>query len=879
MLNEPRWRRYLRFHRTDAANDLNDEVHDHMQSIVESLVGAGLSIDDARREARRRFGDVDRVRTEVGHIDRAGARVASRAAWWSDLLQDFRYARRQLRRAPGFTVVAAIAIALGVGLNVTIFSVLNGLLLRPLSGVSDAGLRRVYVNHHSPLSWPELAWLRENATRVQSIVGERMSAMPVDIDGSPERMVGAFATQHFFQTLRVRMRLGRAFDVDDRQAGEHVVVLGDAMWRARFNADSRVIGKTMLIGDQRFTIVGVANADFHSSVFGWAPAFWVPLASVVAINGSRLEDFGGSLYATARLAPGASDQAAAAELAALAARRTAGDTARAPQFTLRLDHVRGVNAELRTPLALASGFLLAMVVLVLLIACGNVANMQLARASSRRVEMGVRLALGADKSRLVRQLLPESFVLAAVVSATGVVAAFAIVGALSHALPVLPDVAGSVAPDWRVLSYAGLLCVASTLLFGLAPAMRATSPTLTAFLRESSSGGQRARTRTALVGVQEALCVLLLGVTVLLTQSFVRSRAVDPGIIADGVVDLQIDIGAKRTEDAGRAVYANIEARLRTVPGVRDVAFAELAPLSGSNMETRVAPDGMNIVERTAAPKTYFNVIGGSYFSTMGMRLSRGRAFGAGDTRSSSRVAIVNETAARRWWPGVDPLGKRLRWGGTDGEPLEVVGVAPDAKYNSYGEDATPFVYLPASQQYRSQMLAHVRAPRDAAVSRALIEAVRSADPTLAPPAIKPLSDEIALALLPARIGAALAGAFGFVALVLAASGIYGVISYMVAGRAREIGIRAALGATRWAIVRLVLRDGMRSVVVGTAVGLGLAVAVAVVLSHTLYGVGAYSPALLLGAPGALVSIALIACWLPARRAANVDPTIAMRAE
>jgi putative ABC transport system permease protein len=227
----------------------------------------------------------------------------------------------------------------------------------------------------------------------------------------------------------------------------------------------------------------------------------------------------------------------------------------------------------------------------------------------------------------------------------------------------------------------------------------------------------------------------------------------------------------------------------------------------------------------------------------------------------------------------VDPIGKRLRWGGIDGDPLEVFGVARDAKYNSYGEDATSFVYLPLSQQYRSQMIAHVRAAADARVARSLIEAVRSADPSLAPPAIKPLTDEIALALLPSRIGAALAGAFGAVALLLAASGIYGVISYMVAGRAREIGIRAALGATRASIVRLILRDGMHSVIVGVSIGLALAVAVAVVLSHALYGVVAYSPALLLGAPGVLMAIALLACWVPARRAANVEPTTAMRAE
>jgi predicted permease len=799
--------------------------------------------------------------------------------WFDVLRHDLVYGWRQLLRAPSFAVVAATAIALGVGLNVTIFSILNGLLLRPLPGVNDAGLRRVYVNHHSPLGWPDFAWIRDHTTLVQSMVGERMAAMPVDIDGAPERLTGAFATRGFFQALGVRMAAGRAFDVDDRQPGENVIVLAGAMWRSRFNSDPNVIGRTLRIADQRFTIVGVANEDFRSSVFGWAPSFWVPIASVAAVTGSSIDNFGGSLYVIARLRPGASDGAVTTELMTLAARRAAADTTRRGQFTLRLDNVRGVNAELRTPFALASGFLLAMVGLVLLIACGNVANMQLARGTARRVEMGVRLALGASRRRRGRHLLTESLVLAFVGGAAGVVAAFALVAAIAHALPALPDVSLSFNPDWTVFTYAVLLCVASTLLFGLMPALRATSPGLGTFLRDTSGGRQRARARNTLVAGQVALCVLLLGVSALLTQSFVRSRAVDPGITAAGVMDLQVDLGARRSAEDGRTTYAAIADRLRAVPGVRDVAFAELAPLSGSNMETQVAPDGMTIVDRNAAPKTYFNVVGGSYFSTLGIRMVRGRDFGVGGAASSNAVVVVNETAAGRWWPGADPIGKRLRWGGPDGAPLEVIGVARDAKYNSYGEDPTSFVYLPLSQQYRSQMIAHVRVSGGLALARSLIQAVRSADPSLAAPALEPLSGAIALALLPARLGAGLAAAFGAVALLLAASGIYGVISYMVAGRAREIGIRSALGAPRSAIVGLVVRDGLRSVVIGVGIGLGLAIAVAAVLSRALYGVAATSPAMLLGAPGTLLSIALVACWIPARRAANVDPTVAMRSE
>jgi predicted permease len=381
------------------------------------------------------------------------------------------------------------------------------------------------------------------------------------------------------------------------------------------------------------------------------------------------------------------------------------------------------------------------------------------------------------------------------------------------------------------------------------------------------------------VGGQVALCVIVLAVASLLSRSFVRSRSVDPGLNAKGVLDVQLDAGQRRAEADGLILYDRLTERLAAVPGVSDVALADIAPLAGSNMETRVAVDGMTSTDRASMPRTYFNVVGARYFTTVQMRLVRGREFTRMDGPASPKVAVINETAARRWWPDVDPIGRYFRWGGADGDRIEVVGVARDAKYNSYGEDPTPFVYLPFAQHYRSQMIAHVRVARASVTPAMLVNAVRETDPVLPPPAVKPLAEEIGFALLPARLGATLLGAFGAVALLIAASGIYGVTSYVVSRRTKEIGIRSALGAPRSRLLSLIIGEGMRTVGIGSAIGLVLAMAVGTLLSRVLYGISPIDPTMLLGVPAVLASVALLACWVPARRAARVDPVTAMRAE
>jgi predicted permease len=827
MQNEPRWRRYLRFPRPEHP-----------------------------------------------------ASASARTAWLSNVRQDVTYALRQLRRAPLFMAVATISIGLGVGLNVTIFSLANGLLLRPPPGVRADGLQRVYVNHHGAFQWQDFAWFRERATLLESMVGERLLPMSMETGDTPERIVGAFATRGFFQTLGVRMALGRAFYVDERETGEAVTVLSYATWRARFGGDSSVVGRAIRLGGRPFTIVGVAAPEFTSSVFPWSPALWVPLASSEALTGTRLDDFGGSLYTTARLRAPGHVGPVAAQLNVLAKQRFAMDTSRSQQFTVRLDHVRGVNAEMRTPAAMAVGFLLAMVLLVLVIACANVANLLLSRASARRTEIGVRLALGASQGRLMRQLLTESVILALLGAALGVTAALMLVKVVVSLLPLDSGVAIDFSPDRRVFSYAVLVCIGSAILFGLAPALRATSPSLTRLLRgDTDAGGSHSRMRGVLVGGQVALCVIVLATAALLARSFVLSRAVDPGIVAAGILDVQLDLGQRRAAADGLVLYDRIVERLAAIPGVTEVALADLAPLAGSNMEARVALDGVTTPDRSSLPKTYFNVVGHDYFATVRMRIVRGREFTRRDGPASPKVAVINETAARRWWPNTDPVGRRFRWGGADGDPIEVVGVARDAKYNSYGEDPTPFVYLAFAQNYRSQMVAHVRVATASVTPVMLQSAVRETDSALPPPTVKPLSEEIAFALVPARLGALLLGVFGLVALIIAASGIYGVTSYAVSRRTKEIGIRSALGASHSRLLGLIIGEGMRTVAIGAGIGLLLAVATGTLLSRVLYGISPIDPAMLVGVPAVLSCVALVACWVPARRAARVDPVTAMRAE
>jgi len=880
---EPTWRRYLRLLRPNPGADLDDELRDHIESTVEELILRGMAPAAARAEAARRFGDVSRVRDVVQRLDQRHFTHQDRLAVLETVVQDIRYAARGLRRSPGFTIVATISIALGIAANATIFSVVNALLLRPIPGANADGLVRVYQNHHSPFQWDELSWYRDHASSFDYIVGERYQSMSFRpaVNAEAERIRASYVTQGFFRGLGVTMALGRAFDNEDRDAGAPpVVVISYASWQRRFAGDSAVLGRTVALADHPVTIIGIASPAFRSSVLGWTPELFVPHSIAPMLTGVRLADFGGSFYTTGRLRRGTGMAAGEAELRGMTRQLVMTDTSRYGGMTARLDHIRGVNAEDRAGFAVGSAFLMTMVGLVLLIGCANVANMLLGRAAARRTEFGVRLAIGANRIRLVRQLLTESLMIAAI----GGVAGFVVARAITRAIPsFLPPEAGLdnafLQPDIRVVAFTSALCVLTTIVFGLAPALRAASTDVVAMLKGSDVRLKRIRRRGALVVGQSALCVVLLAVAALFLRSLVSSHTVDPGFRAEGVIDVSIDLALLGPGATPPVTFARIIRESSAMPSVSSATLAAVVPLTGSNMESRAVPEGAVAHDGRAGSMVYFNVVAPKFFATLQTPILRGREFIDTDDSTSTPVAVLNETAARRLWPNGDALGKRFKWG--DGRLYQVVGIARDANYVMPGEVPKATVYLPFAQaEHRADMTLQLRTSADVAATRRAVWALlRDVAPRLPPPPVVRMVDDMAITLLPVRLGAAFLGTFGALALVLAAAGIYGVASYSVARRTREIGIRAALGATRARIIAMVLWENGRRVATGTAIGLAVAILIGIGLSSILYGVRAVDPLALGGVVTAIAMVTAVASIGPARRAANADPVRSIRSE
>ena len=569
-----------------------------------------------------------------------------------------------------------------------------------------------------------------------------------------------------------------------------------------------------------------------------------------------------------------------AELRGLTRQLVSSDTARYGGMTARLDHIRGVNAEDRAGFAVVAAFLMTMVGLVLLIGCANVANMLLGRAAARRTEFGVRLAIGANRIRLVRQLLTESLMIAAI----GGVAGFVVARAITKALPsLLPPEAGLdnafLRPDFRVVAFTSALCVLTTIVFGLAPALRAASTDVVAMLKGSESRVRRVRRRGALVVGQAALCVVLLAVASLFLRSLVSSQTVDPGFRADGVVDVNVDLALLGARANPPATFARILREMSALPAVRSATLAAVVPLTGSNMESRAVPEGAVAHDGRAGSLVYFNIVAPKFFATLQTPILRGREFADTDDSTSMPVAVVNEAAARRLWPDADALGKRFRWG--DGRLYQVVGIARDANYVMPGERPKTTIYLPFAQaEHRAEMTLQLRTSSDlASIRRAVGAVLVAAAPGLPPPPVVRMNDDMAITLLPVRLGAAFLGAFGALALVLAAAGIYGVASYSVSRRTREIGIRVALGASRARIIGMVLWENGRRVATGAAIGLVVAILIGVGLSSVLYGIRPVDPIVLGGVVFTITIVAAAASFGPARRAANADPVGSIRSE
>ncbi|HEY0970925.1 MAG TPA: ABC transporter permease [Gemmatimonadales bacterium] len=795
------------------------------------------------------------------------------------LLQDVRYALRTLRRNIGFTAAAVLTLALGIGANAAIFGIVNGVLLRPLPYAEPDRLVMMWGTYpefgRTSTSLPDFLDWREGAASFESMAASHGGTYNLTGTGEPEQLTASRVTANFFGTLGVHPVLGRGFLPDEDRGGDNVAVLSHGLWRRRFGGDPSILGRAIQLSGQPYTVVGVAPEGFRfmDEVDLWTPT---NLDMEVPRRAEFLTVFG-------RLRPGVTVERADAELAGVLARLArefpqTNATIGSEVVSMHTDFV----GDVRTALLVFSGA----VGLVLLIACANVANLLLARATAREREMAVRTAIGAGRGRIVRQLLTESVVIALLGAALGLAIAVAGVALLRGSQAELLPRIQEVRVDGAVVLFALALAVATGILFGLAPALRLSRGAVHDSLKEGArgaTGGAAARIRNALVLSEVALALVLLVGAGLLVRSFERLNQVDLGFDPGSVLTYELLLPSAKFEDVEQlpVAYDELLERTRAIPGVSAVAVSNNLPMGGAGYLS------FTIEGRTPPPDAFediqpFNVTPG-HFSVLRIPLRAGRLIEARDAAGAPPVAVVNEELVRRFLDGRDPIGRRITFGDPSNPEttwMTIVGVVGNVAQEGVTAAPYPQLYRSLHQFPGRGVFVSMRTAGDPdAVAGAARRALRALDPELPLTDLMTMEQRVSADLARPRVSVALLGVFAGIALLLAAIGIYGVISYAVAQRTREIGIRMALGASTADVRRLVVRQGMAPALIGIAVGVVGALAVTRVMSSLLYGVSATDPVTFVGVPVVLAVIALAAAYVPARRATLVEPVNALRAE
>jgi predicted permease len=808
--------------------------------------------------------------------------------------QDIRYGLRLLRRSPLFTATAGLSLAIGIGANTTIFSVATALLLRPLPGLADPS-RLVDIGRTTDgggfdtATYPNYKDLRERATTLSDLYAYRVEPVPVSFSdsGDAERIYGVPVSGNYFRALGTVPAAGRLLtDADDRENGPPVVVISYELWQRRFGGDAGTIGRTVTFNARPVTIVGITPPGFQGTTILRADT-WVPLnlASLVSPR------FGRDMYTNrraswivmgGRLKDGVTVAQANAELVSL------GETLlrEYPEANRGRGYRVAKSAVIPGRTDVVAGFigvLLAIVALVLLAACVNLAGMLLARATSRRREIAVRLAIGANRGRLVRQLITETLVLFVAGCALGLMLTKWLTGLLLAVIPTLPVPIGmDFFVDWRVTAFAVTISLVAAILSGLAPALQASRPELVPALKsDDASRGGRVRLRSAFIVAQVTVSLVLVIAGGLFVRALGRAASIDPGFDQTNVDVVMLDLSLSGYREPDALAFADrLRDRVRAMPGVRGVAFAADLPLDGGRMGLgALRVRGLQPPTGEGSFRADWNAVSPGYFQTLRMPLVRGRDFTDQDVTGAPGAIIVNETLARNVWQTTDVLGRQFESDAIEGTPtLTVVGVAPDAQVDTLGEPIRPMAYVAVKQRYMTRVSLVVKSDAGGMIPkvRAL---VRELNPNLPVTSAMPLEELTAVLLIPQRIAGAVAASLGVVVLLLAAIGIYGVTSYSVSRRTREIGIRMALGADRSTVLRLVIRQGAVLTGVGIALGLACGAAGAQVLRSLLFGVSALDPIAFGGAALLFGVVAIGASYLPARRATRVDPMLALRTE
>jgi predicted permease len=890
-------------------NEIVEELSQHLEDRWRELVAGGTSEDEATKLALTGFRDGNVLARHLAPLRQAHApapitKGAPAEHLLGDLWQDLRYAVRTLRKQPTFALAAILTLALGIGANTAIFTVVNATLLQRLP-VPDRD-RLVYVQREKNggvFPYPMYTALRDGTQTFEGVAAWSGFVASLNLGNGADRTLGYLVTGNFFDVLGLAADRGRLLSpTDDVTPGGHpVVVISRELWHARFAGRPDIIGHEIRLNGSVFTIVGVTPAGFPGPRVGTVRHLYVPMMMVPILRppSDRLQSPASWLFLLGRLRPDRTTRQARAEIETLGTTHARAVNPSTTPERMPIVPIDEDNPESRQRMR-AAGFLLGVVVAaVLLIACANIASLLLAKATARRRELAVRLAIGASRARLVRQLLTESVLLSLVGGVVGLGLAWAVVQAFQASPPppgALP-VAVDLAIDRRVLLFSIVLSLITGLMFGVAPALKASRPSLVPALKEAShegnDGGRRYDLQKLLVVGEVALAVLLLIPAGLFVRSLQAAHAIDPGFDAEKLVSAPLDINLLRyTNERGREVYRSIVERAERLPGVESAAIARLAIMTGNGrvmglmVEGRpeypdefVFGQGAGVV--TSDPtRINANVVGPGFFRTLGISLVSGRDFDARDVDGRPPVVIINETAARMHFKGGNALGARVSFNGRQGPWREIVGVVGDSTYAELGEASLPVAYLPVGQNHESGMTLYVRAiVPPASLIASLRREIQELEPNLPVSGVETMVQTIGTSLYAARMGAWLLAGFGGLALLLAAIGIYGVLSFSIARRTREMGVRLALGAATRQVFLSVLRNGMTLVGVGAVIGLIGGFVAARSLAGFLYGVPTSDPATFAGTATILIAVALVACIVPARRAMRINPITALRSD
>ena len=872
-------------HPNQADRELKEELRQHLEQQIKENVAKGMSPEEARYAALRTLGGITQIEQQCR--DARGGNVIE------DFFQDLRYGFRQLVRSPGFSALAILCLTLGIGANAAVYSWIEGILFRPYPAVAHqerllalAGTARG-ESGPTPTSWPDFLDLRRNCTLCEDSFVSKITGSTLSIGDHAETAVGSIVSANYFDAIGVHPMLGHGFDPgDDVGDDSHpVVVISYQLWRSRFKGDPQIIGKAQRFNNVPHTIIGVAPEGFYGTFVGWAMQFWVPasMEETFESGGYKLEDRGARwIEAYVRLKPEVSRAQAQQEISAIASRleTTYPATNRGRGFSLwALWQTPFNNAGTLLP---TLEVMVAVVAFVLLIACANVGNLLLVRSFARRHEMSVRLAIGASRVRLLKQLLTEGLILAALGTTGGLLAAYWCRHALVLLLPARSGVAmylpGEI--DGRVMALSIGICLIVTLIVGIIPALQTRNLDLAGALKAESSAVVGARKkawmRSGLVVLQVCLSFVLLVGAALLLESLQKIRTASPGFSTTSVVTTGVSLVAAGYDvPRAKTFQDELMGRVSVLPGVQSAAFARVTPLGyGSYSSTPIAVDGYH-PPLEEQPTMEYNQVSPGYFATLGIPLLSGSDFTRTDDENAPPVAIVNRTMMTLYWGGQDPIGRRLQ---VKGSWARVVGVAADSKYESMRETARPFFYVPLRQDFVRAPALYIRTNQPLpAMLAALVREVHALDANLALYEMITLQEQVNRSTSPQLVAVTLVSILGGLALLLAGVGLYGVMSYAVAQSTRELGLRMALGASAANLLRLVISRGLRLTAGGVLFGAAAALALTRLLGKLLYNVSPHDPWVFGSALAVMAATAVSACLLPAWRAARTDPARVLR--